>query len=149
MNALTKLKDAELLSSTKVLVQRERELTMKVLWHLAEIERRKLFSDLKYSSLFEYAVRELGYSEAAASRRIQAMRTLREIPELETKIESGALNLSNICQASRFFREMKKAQPEQAFNTEQKKELLSKLENKSAREAEKWTAGIKLESMSS
>ena len=105
---LRTLKDFELLSLTKSLVQKERELTTQVLRHLAEIERRKLYCDLKYGSLFDYAVGELGYSEASAGRRIQAMRLMNEIPEVEQKIESGALNLSNICQAQGFFRDQKK-----------------------------------------
>ena len=141
--SLRAIKDSELLSSTKILVQREREVTTQVLRHLAEIERRKLYCDvvggngLRYGSLFDYAVRELGYSEAAASRRIQAMRLVREIPELEAKIESGALNLSNICQVQGFFRDVKRAEPERIISREEKRELLVQFENKSAREGEK------------
>ena len=134
---IRKLRDTELLASTKSLVEREREITTQVLRHLAEIERRKLFADLRYGSLFDYAVRELKYSEAAAARRIQAMRLLREIPELESKIESGVLSLSNIAQAQSYFRDMKKAEPERALRVEDKLEVLAKLEDKSAREGER------------
>ncbi|MBS1984554.1 MAG: hypothetical protein JST16_10310, partial [Bdellovibrionales bacterium] len=70
MNTIRALKDSELLSATKALAQKERAVTMKVLRHLQEIERRKLYA-FRFTSLFDYAVRELGYSEAAASRRIQ------------------------------------------------------------------------------
>ena len=110
---------------------------MLVLTHLQEIERRKLYADLKYGSLFDYAVRELGYSEAAASRRIQAMRLIREIPEMALKIESGALNLSNVCQAQSFFRDMKKAEPAAALTKDQKTEVLAQLEDKSTREGQR------------
>ncbi|MBS1985071.1 MAG: hypothetical protein JST16_12955 [Bdellovibrionales bacterium] len=96
-----------------------------------------MFADLKYPSLFEYAVHELGYSEAAAGRRIQAMRLMSELPEVASKIESGALSLSNICQARSFFREMNKAQPEMPMNREQKTEVLQQLEDKSAREGQR------------
>ncbi|PIT99630.1 MAG: hypothetical protein COT74_11590, partial [Bdellovibrionales bacterium CG10_big_fil_rev_8_21_14_0_10_45_34] len=61
------LKDQELLSKTKSLVQKERELLTEVLQHMREIDRRKLFSDLGYRSLFDYAVKELGYSEGQAA----------------------------------------------------------------------------------
>lgn len=127
--------DHELLLSTKTLVARERELATDVLRHLAEIERRKLYADLKFPSLFEYAVRELGYSEAAASRRIQAMRLVKEIPEVEAKIQSGALSLSNISQAQVFFRELKRTEPTRVVSREEKTAVLDKLEQKSAREA--------------
>jgi hypothetical protein len=54
-----------------------------------------LFAELGHPSLFAYAIGELGYSEAAASRRIEAMRAIREVAELEIKIESGELSLVN------------------------------------------------------
>ena len=137
MNSIRSLKDADLLSTTKSLVQKERAVTMEVLRHLQEISRRKLYADLKYASLFDYAVHELGYSEAAASRRIQAVYLIREIPEVATKIESGALNLSNVCQAQSFFRDMKKAEPMAALTHDQKTEVLAKLEDKSSREGQR------------
>ncbi|MBS1986060.1 MAG: HNH endonuclease [Bdellovibrionales bacterium] len=136
MNTICALKDSELLSATKALVQKERTVTMEVLRHLQEIERRKLYA-FQFTSLFDYAVRELGYSEAAASRRIQAMRLMTEIPEIAPKIESGTLNLSNICQAQSFFRDLKRAQPEMALSKEQKTEVLAQMEDKSAREGQK------------
>ena len=89
---LTQLTDKNLLDQTKDLVQKERSLTVKILHHLQEIEKRKLFSDLNYSSLFEYATKHLGYSESAASRRISAMRLIKNLSEAESKIESGKLN---------------------------------------------------------
>ncbi|MBS1983318.1 MAG: HNH endonuclease [Bdellovibrionales bacterium] len=136
MNTIRALKDSELLSATKTLVRKERAVTMDVLRHMQEIERRKLYA-FKFTSLFDYAVRELGYSEAAASRRIQALRLMTEIPEIAPKIESGALNLSNICQAQSFFRDLKKAQPEMVLSKEQKTELLAQMEDKSTREGQK------------
>jgi len=129
------LKDQELLSKTKSLVQKERELLTEVLQHMREIDRRKLFSDLGYRSLFDYAVKELGYSEGQAARRIQALRLMNEIPQVKAKIESGALSLTNISQAQSLFRESKKAAI--PMNSKQKLEVLAKLENKSTREAEK------------
>ena len=137
MNSIRSLKDSDLLSTTKTLVQKERAVTMEVLRHLQEISRRKLYADLKFGSLFDYAVRELGYSEAAASRRIQAMHLIREMPEMAPKIESGALNLSNVCQAQSFFRDMKKAEPAAALTKDQKTEVLARLEDKSAREGQR------------
>lgn len=112
-------------------MEKEREMLTIVLHHLKEVNRRKLFSDLGYQSLFDYAVRELKYSEGAAGRRIQAMRLLSELPSLEVKIETGALSLSNLCQAQRYFKH------QSILQKEDKERFLSTLENKSAREAEK------------
>ena len=44
-----------------------------------ELHRRRLYLALGCSSLFDYATRELGYSEAAAWRRIKAMRLCGEV----------------------------------------------------------------------
>lgn len=137
MISLSKLKDTELLSRTKDLARREREITIEIVQHLREVERRKLYADLKYGSLFDYAVKELRYSASAAYRRIQMMRLVKEIPEAEAKVQSGALNLSSVCQAQNFFREVKRTEPQRVISVSEKKAILEKLENKSAREAEK------------
>ncbi len=127
---LKQLSNENLLSSIRCLVQKERELTLEVLHHLREVERRSLYATLSYSSLYEYAIKELKYSEAAAHRRISSMRLLREMPELEEKIESGKLSLSAISQAQSFFRQEKCVLAE-------KKEILKCIEEKSAREVER------------
>ena len=135
------LSDRDLLKRMQLLVQRERSLVTEILHHLREVERRKLYSDLGYKSLFDYAVRELGYSEGQAGRRIQAMKLLRELPqeeakELEKKIEDGSLNLTNICQAQSFFNEVKKASPNKPLQAKDKLEALKELEHKSSRQGQ-------------
>ena len=90
---LKHLTDSTLLKDTKFLASREREITVQILHHIKEIDRRKLYSDLKYSSIYEYCKKELCYSEGSAHRRIHAARMLKEMPEIEEKIESGALSL--------------------------------------------------------
>ena len=104
------LSNQELLSRTKFLVQKEREVHVQVLRHLREIESRKLYFSQGFSSLFDYAVRELGCSEGAAFRRIKAMRLCRDLPEAEEKLQSGKLSLSSASQLQNFFERQKKAQ---------------------------------------
>ena len=137
MQSLANLKDKELLDAIKILTQSERDLVVKILQHLREIERRRLYADLGYSSLFDYSVRELGFSEGQANRRITAMRMMKEIPEMEAKIATGQLNLSNVQQAQTLIREMEKSTPEHKLCKEQKLEILAKVEGKSVREAQK------------
>lgn len=132
---LRSLNDKDLLAQTQRLAQNERELLMQILHHLREVERRRLFCDLGLSSLFEHCVRELKYSEGQAGRRIQAMRLLKELPQLESKIESGEMSLSSICQAQSYFREEAKALRPLGANN--KINILARLENKSARESQK------------
>jgi len=128
---LRAISDKALLQNTKSLVQNEREITLSILHHLREVERRSLYALLGYSSLFEYALRELRYSEGSAQRRISSMRLIKELPELEEKIESGVLSLTALSQAQVFFRQ------EGIRDEVQKKDVLLNLENKSKREIEK------------
>ena len=97
------LSDQKLLFQTKFLVQKERKLTIQVIRHLSEIESRKLYLKRGFSSLFDYAVKELGYSEGSAYRRIKAMKLCREVPETAVKLETGSLNLTTASQLQTFF----------------------------------------------
>jgi hypothetical protein len=124
---LKHLTDRALIEDTKILVSKEREVLVKLLHHLKEIDTRKLYSDLGYSSLFAYLTKAFGYSESSACRRISAARLLKSHPEIETKIEQGSLNLTNLNQAAFAFKDKSVDQ----------KNLLSKIENKSSIEVKK------------
>ncbi len=131
---LTTLSDNELLTQTRKLIEREREVLLMVMRHLREIERRRLYADLKQPSLFAYCVNVLGYSDAQADRRIKAMRMIRELPQVEEKIAAGELALTNVAKAAEFFRQEAKVT---VVGVEKKLEVLGYLENKSTRAAEK------------
>ena len=88
------LSDRELLRQTSTLVHHERHLQAAVIDHLAEIEARRLFLQRGCSSLFDYAVRELGYSAAAAGRRIGAVRLCADQPGARERLRDGSLTLS-------------------------------------------------------
>ncbi len=128
---LSEIDNKTLLIKTQELARNEREITLSVLHHLREIERRHLYAELGFSSLYEYAVQELKYSNGAAHRRIASMRLLDTLPEMEKKLESGVLSLCALAQAQTFFRQ------EKTESLEVKKSILSNLENKSTREVER------------
>ena len=88
------LSDRELLRETSNLVRHERHLQGAIIDHLAEIGARGLYLERGFSSLFDYAVRELGYSDAAAARRIGAMRLCADQPEAREGLRDGSLTLS-------------------------------------------------------
>lgn len=88
------------------------------------------------SSLFAYCVNVLGYSETSAQRRIAAARLLAHIPEIEKKIEQGKLSLTNIGQATTFFKE------QNIEKLEEKKVILKQLEDLTKKECEKTLLGI-------
>ena len=88
------LSDRELLRQTSTLVHHERHLQGAIIDHLAEIEARRLFLRRGCSSLFDYAVRELGYSDAAAGRRLGAVRLCADQPGARERLRDGSLTLS-------------------------------------------------------
>lgn len=92
----SQLSDEKLLQNTKELIKKERALIHEILLHLREIEDRKLYCDLKCTSLFDYCLKELGYSEDEAYRRISAMRFLKKNPTIIPNVVEGELTLSSL-----------------------------------------------------
>jgi len=135
---LKHLTDDLLLDSSDKLVQTERDALTSLLHHLKEIERRRLFCKFGCGSLLEFAIKRFKYSEAQAIRRISAMRMLKNLPsevasEIEEKINSGDLNLTNLVVAQTLFNHEQKAG--RPMDNDAKVEVLSQLENQSTRAA--------------
>lgn len=89
-----------------------------------------------YDSLFQYLVQGQKYSEGAAQRRISAARLLKDLPEIENKIQEGALNLTQLAKLAVAVKQEQK-HTGQKVSLEEKKELIEKLENKNGFETEK------------
>ena len=81
--------DVDILRDIKKFAGLERKYGLMVIEHLEEVARRKLFVDLKYKSLLEYAIKELGFSESSANRRITALKIVVEFPEVKEKLATG------------------------------------------------------------
>lgn len=79
---LRKLDDSEFHHQFELQASSEHSSTMKMLHFINDLERRKSYLDLGYSSVFDYCVRKIGYSRSAAGRRIQAARCARRYPEV-------------------------------------------------------------------
>src|SRR5688572_7544683 len=101
------LSNTELNQKVKTLAEQERKLTREIIEHIAEVDRRKLFLDMAFSSLFEYLTEEIKYSAGAAQRRIDAARLSQRIPELTLKIEDGSLNFSHLSKVQKICRQIK------------------------------------------
>ena len=119
-----------------------------------------------YPSLNKFICQELKYSESSANRRIQAMHLLKDVPEIASKLESGAINLTTATQVQSYLSAQKRSavngtlslagdssgslfsinqesgllpiiDKPKPISKEVKQALLEKLENKSTREVEK------------
>lgn len=132
---LSRLTNDELIARLKAKVKAERETLVDILDCLREVELRKLYLERGYSSLFAFVTQELGYSESAALRRIDAMRLGHALPEVNEKIKEGVVNLSTIGKLSQFIRQKEKIN-ETRIPVEEKKALLAKIEGQSARATE-------------
>ncbi|MGZ3793194.1 MAG: HNH endonuclease, partial [Bdellovibrio sp.] len=89
-----------------------------------------------YSSLYEYLVKELGYSGSAAMRRLEAARLLKDVPTLAEKIQEGSVNLSQIGELSRALKEKEKTCGMKVSCT-QKEELVAIITGKTTQETQK------------
>ncbi len=101
------LSDNELTSRIDLLRSKEREITLKFLTYLGEFDKRRLYLELGFSSLFDYCTRKLGYSDGSAFRRVESARCLKENPELSNDILSGKVSLSVIATAARAIKDKK------------------------------------------
>lgn len=90
------MKDEDLWETMKALAAEKRPVVAVVVEHLAEVDRRELYTDRGYRSLYDYCVYSLKYAEGAAYRRIRAARAVLKRPELLKDLLSGALSLETL-----------------------------------------------------
>jgi hypothetical protein len=90
--------NAELVAALSGLVQRENDLMSDLLAHLAELDHRRLYLDLGYTSLFAYCTEALGFCKSSAGRRIAVARVCRKYPEAFGCVARGELQLSVLFQ---------------------------------------------------
>jgi hypothetical protein len=132
---LARMSNEELHEHLKNRSNEERKLTHHILQLISEVDQRKLYLRMAYSSLFDYLTKELGYSAGSAQRRIDSARLLRQVPNLGNKIEDGSLNLSQMSQVQRTLRLARKHDNTELLPNE-KEILLEKLQYKSGSETE-------------
>ncbi|WP_413584901.1 HNH endonuclease [Bdellovibrio sp. HCB274] len=142
----TKISNHDLLVRVDKLARTERKITHLILWHLVEVESRRLHLEIGYPSLFKYMTAHLGYSEDAAYRRIQAARLLKNVRHLEEplakSLESGALNLTQLQQVQKCLnKDLEKGGTVSGVHAEkileQTAKVLEQIQNKSSFETQK------------
>jgi hypothetical protein len=100
MNILTLasgLSDHDLLARIGVLAAKERDASVELVAHLAELDARPaLYAALGYGSLFTYCTDVLHLSEDATCNRIKAARASRRFPVILDLLASGAMSLTSV-----------------------------------------------------
>jgi hypothetical protein len=78
------------------LARRERQATVELMTHLAEFDRRRLYREAGYSSLYVYCTDLLKLSNDEAYNRMKAARTIRKFPQTLDLLAEGSLNLTTV-----------------------------------------------------
>jgi hypothetical protein len=92
-SSLAQLSDRDLLDQLGQAADNERGATARLIVLLQEVEARRLYLALGYSSLYTYCTRVLHLSESAAYRRIEVARLARRFPIVLELLESGSVTL--------------------------------------------------------
>jgi hypothetical protein len=126
------LTDDQLVLETENAVAKERKATTEVVRLFSEIHDRQLYLARGYSSFFEMVTKKFGYCNGSAQLRINAMWLIKDIPEVESKIESGELSLSVAASIQTFlYREKREQRP---YSQNAKIELIETCLEKSVQE---------------
>lgn len=95
-NVPSHLSDAELVAEVKRLARCEREATVHLITHLAELDARLLYLAAGFSSLFTYCTEVLQLSEHETYNRIEAARATRKFPVILGMLGEASLNLTTV-----------------------------------------------------
>jgi hypothetical protein len=118
-----------IIARLKNLRHREHESTVEIIESLVQCNREKAYLEHGCSTLWDFLVREMHYSNAAASRRYKAMKCAERFPQVIEMLRSHQLSLSTLAQAESLLGEVN--DPD---------ELLERLAGKSHREVERVVA---------
>jgi hypothetical protein len=92
----------DLLHELRSTAGRERASIAVVLSRIAEFDERQLFLREGYTSMHDFCVHELHYSDGAAFKRLTAARAARRFPLIFVAVADGRLHLSGIVMLSKY-----------------------------------------------
>lgn len=131
--------DTQILVELETWVSKEREAVSQVLHYLREVEERKLYL-LEACSLKDFCMKVLKYSRHEAQARIDAMRLLETVPEIDADLDAGRLSLTVAAQTMSSFRkedQRREASGIAALSDAERKIVLADLMSSSTREADR------------
>jgi hypothetical protein len=131
------LSESELLIQTETAAKIEQSATFALLEYLCEVDQRRAFAIDLYTSLFDYLVRGLGYSESQSAERVAAVRLIRQNDQARESLQAGKLTLTSAAQIQRFIQTERKVS-NQPVTPERANVLIETCSSKSKREVEKF-----------
>ena len=100
---LNELSNQDLFSRLKTLRSEENRAVADIVLYLAEVDKRGIYRDAGFSSLFAFCTERLGYSEAGAGRRVRAARCLAKSPEIYSQLKNGTITLCSLSEVAPVF----------------------------------------------
>ena len=97
---LNDLSNQQLFSTLTILRSDENKALADIVLYLAEVDRRGIYRDAGFSSLFTFCTDRLGYSEAGAGRRVRAARCLAQSPEIYSQLKNGTITLCSLSEVA-------------------------------------------------
>jgi hypothetical protein len=98
LRSVQRLRKHQLLRDFSSLVARDRWTTARMLAYIGEIDRRKLYLERAYPSMFAFCTKRFRMSEAIAAKRIRAGRAGHRFPCILRMVRRGELHLSGVHQ---------------------------------------------------
>ena len=120
----------ELSNRLAELLRNERHALAEFILALADFDRRELYRELGYASLFQFLQRELGLSDGLAYYRMKACRLVRDFPEVVEPLRDGRLCVTNVVELAK------------VITPENRHEVLPRYFHVSKRKAEAITVAI-------
>ena len=129
-SSLQHVSKGELLRDFSALVDKDRGNAANMLAYVAEIDRRKLYLEHAYPSMFAFCTKRFRMSEAVAAKRIRAGRAACRFPCILGMVRRGELHLSGVHQLAGHLTE------------DNHREVLRRAKHRSMREIEELIAEI-------
>ena len=126
------LSDESLDQSLLAFVKKEKEVLKEILCHIAEVDRRRLFLRMGYSSLYVYLTERMNYDGGSAQRRIDAARLVQQVPSVLESIDQGEITLAQVTFLQKSLRQVKDKQ----ISLDSKTELLESMKRKTLAETQ-------------
>ena len=104
------LSDKQLHQNLLSLKSKESRVVASIITHLEEVYRRRLFAHYKCSSIYDYCIRILGYSNGDAHKKISACKLASRCQGVKESIANGELSLSNAASVQVFLNKAVKLQ---------------------------------------
>jgi hypothetical protein len=123
----------ELIDTTVEFFAKEKKIGNAILVLLSEIQNRRVYAVLGFSSLFEMLVKHFKLSESSAYQRISLIKLIQEVPAAKNALVYDRASMSNLVLANSFIKEQNKNSKK--MTVEEKTNVIEIVKTKSYKEA--------------